>query len=313
MIDLNHLRIFERVASHRGFSAAARELGLPRSNVSRAVAKLEEALGTRLMQRTTRAVALTPAGRALSERATALMADLDATLLDLEELTGVPSGPLRVTAGIGLGVNFLGDVLPTFLRRYPDVELFLQLESARVDLVADRIDVALRFGPLPDSTLVSQQIGKLERTLCAAPDYLAVAGTPHHPEDLVAHRIVDLPTPDARPRQWHFDGMAGPVTVSLRPTVCVDEVLTLHKLVRGGAGIGIVSTYLCADELAENRLVHLLPDWKLPAVPLSLIFPSRRELAPSVRAFSDFMREVAKDAPWSRIERMTAVSARGGA
>lgn len=298
MIDLNHLRIFERVASHGSFSAAARELGLPRSNVSRAVSKLEEALRTRLMQRTTREVALTPAGRALSGRASGIMADLDSTLLDMEELSGVPSGPLRVTAGIGLGVTFLGDVLPAFLSRYPAIELFLQLESARVDLVAERIDVALRFGALADSTLVAQQLGELERTLCAAPEYLAAAGTPRRPEELTAHRIVDLPTPDARPRRWRFDGMSGPVEVSLRPIVCVDEVLTLHRLVRGGAGIGVVSNHLGAEDIAQGRLTPLLPGWRLPPVPLTLIFPSRRELAPSVRAFADFMREVAKDAPW---------------
>lgn len=300
MIDLNHLRIFERVAAHGSFSAAARALGLPRSNVSRAVLSLEEALGTRLMQRTTRAVTLTPAGRALSTRVSGIIADLDATLSEMDALAGTPSGPLRVAAGIGLGINFLGDVLPAFLNRYPAIELSLQLESSRVDLITEQVDVALRFGPLPDSTLVAQRLDEVPRMLCASPDYLAANGVPSRPEDLAGHRIIDMPTPDARPRHWHLIGTAGPVEVSLKPSICVDEVLTLHRLVRGGAGIGIVSSYLCTADLAEGRLVSLLPEWRLPPVPLSLIFPSRRELAPSVRAFADFMHDAVKDAPWRK-------------
>ena len=155
-IDLNHLRVFERVAAHGGFSAAARELGMPRSSVSRAVALLEEAVGTRLMQRTTRSVALTAAGSALHARLSGILSDLGGTLDYLEGLGGTPSGPLRVSAGIALGINVLGRHLPAFLRRHPAIELELHLESARVDLVAEGIDVALRFGKLADSSMVAQ-------------------------------------------------------------------------------------------------------------------------------------------------------------
>src|SRR5690606_37419724 len=150
MIDLNHLRIFERVAAHGSFSAAARELGLPRSNVSRAVSKLEESLKTRLMHRTTREVTLTTSGKALFERVAGIMEELDEAVGYIDTLTGVPSGPLRVSAGIALGINVLGDALPKFLERYPEIRLELHLESARVDLLSDNIDVALRFGRLPD-------------------------------------------------------------------------------------------------------------------------------------------------------------------
>ncbi len=299
MLDLNHLQIFERVAALGSFSAAARDMGLPRSNVSRAVAKLEEALGTRLMQRTTREVTLTPAGRALHDRASGIMSDLDAALTYMDGLTGAPSGPLRISAGIGLGINVLGDALPTFLDRYPAIELTLHLESARVDLLAEGIDVALRFGDLADSTLVAQSLGALPRKLVASPAYVSKHGMPDRPGDLMGHRIVDMPTANARPRQWHFDGPDGPAQVSLKASLIVDEVMTLHKLVRGGGGIGIVSAYLCDEDIASARLVEVLPTWTIPPVPLSLIFPSRRELAPSVRAFTEFMREIALNAPWT--------------
>lgn len=301
-IDLNHLRIFERVAAHRNFSAAAREMTLPRSNVSRAMATLEEALGTRLLQRTTREVVLTPAGAALYERMAGIMTDLGATLDYMEGLGGAPAGPLRVSAGIGLGINVLGEHLPEFLRRYPEIELDLHLESQRVDLVADRIDVALRFGDLPDSSIVAQRLGTLERILCAAPYYLSGHGAPRCPEDLTGHRIVDMPTADARPRQWQFGGAEGSLTVNLRPAVTVDEVLTIHKLIRGGAGIGVVTRYLFEDDLATGRLIHVLPEWTLPSVTLSLLFPTRRELAPSVRAFANFMKEIEPMTPWPPLQ-----------
>lgn len=299
-LDLNHLAVFERVAAHGSFSAAAREMGLPRSSVSRAVAMLEDALGTRLLQRTTRAVVLTEAGAALLRRSAGAIAELAAAVDYVEGLGGVPSGPLRVSAGIGLGINVLADHLPAFLERYPDIELDLHLESQRVDLVSERIDVALRFGDLPDSSLVVQRLGVLDRVVCAAPEYLSRFGTPERPEDLAAHRVVDMPAPGRRRRTWRFDGPDGPVTADLRPATTVDEILTLHKLILGGAGIGGVSRYLCEDDLAAGRLVEVLPGWRLPPVALSLLFPSRRELAPAVRAFADFMREIEPFAPWHR-------------
>lgn len=300
LTDLNHLRIFERVAAHGSFSGAAREMGLPKSTVSRAVSKLEAAFGTRLLQRTTRDVTLTAAGAALHAHAAPGMKDLDAALtIYVETLTGGPAGPLRVSAPMGLGINALGDRLPEFLARYPQIDLILTLESMRANLVSDGIDVALRFGDLPDSSFVAQRLGRVPRMLCASPAYVAAHAMPSHPRDLEAHRIVDMPTADGRPRQWCMTGPGGEFTANLIPSVSVDEMLTIHRLVRGGAGIGIVPTHLCAAEIGDGQLLRVLPDWSLQAVPLSLVFPSRRELAPSVRAFVEFMREIDGKLPWS--------------
>jgi len=299
MVDLNHIRIFERVAALASFSAAARALGLPRSNVSRAVTKLEEALGSRLMQRTTRKVVLTPAGVSLFERAAAAMSDLDAALGYLKGLSGKPSGPLRISAGIGLGINVLGVHLPAFLERYPEIELELQLEGARVDLLSSRIDAAIRFGPLSDSSFVARRLGVIPRLVCAAPAYLARRGSPERPEELAGHRFIDMPTIDGRARAWMFRSDEGEVTVPLQARLTVNEVLTIHRLVRGGAGIGVVSSYLCEQDIAEGRLIRLLPSWSVAPVPVSLLFPSRRELAPVVRAFADFLDEIAPQTPWA--------------
>jgi DNA-binding transcriptional LysR family regulator len=300
MIDLNHLRIFERVASHGSFSAAARELGLPRSNVSRAVSKLEESLKTRLMHRTTREVTLTTSGKALFERVAGIMEELDEAVGYIDTLTGVPSGPLRVSAGIALGINVLGDALPKFLERYPEIRLELHLESARVDLLSENIDVALRFGRLPDSSLVAQTLGTLEQTICASPTYLTRHGKPERPSDLARHRFVDMPTPDGRPRALTLSRPEGSEIVLVQPSAIVDEVLTMHRLVRGGVGIGILSSYLLKADLDDGTLERVLPDWEVPGVPISLLYPSRRELAPSVRAFANFMRDLGADAPWKK-------------
>jgi DNA-binding transcriptional LysR family regulator len=300
MIDMNHLRIFERVAALGSFSKAARDLGLPRSNISRAILKLEESLGVRLIERTTRQMRLTSAGQVLHLRLAPAMSGAAEAVKYVQEMTEAPAGPLRVSAGIGLGINVLGDALPRFLERYPDIRLDLHLESNRVDLLAEDIDVALRFGALQDSSLVSRRLGVLPRMLCAAPSYLAARGAPTRPEDLTGHRIVDMPTPDGRGRSWQLACAERVVSVNLAPAVTVDEVLTLHRLVRGGAGIGVISRYLCEAEIEAGRLVHVLPEWSLPAVPLLLVFPSRRDLAPAVRVFADFMVEIEAQAPWRR-------------
>lgn len=300
MIDLNHLRIFERVAAHGSFSAAARQLGLPRSNVSRAVSKLEESLKTRLMQRTTREATLTSSGKALFERASRIMEEVSEAVGYIHALTGVPSGPLRVSTGIALGINVLGDALPGFLELYPEIRLELHLESARVDLLSENIDVALRFGRLPDSSLIAQYLGTLEQTICASPTYLLRHGRPERPGDLARHRFVDMPTPDGRPRAVVLSRPEGAETVLVQPGAIVDEVLTMHRLVRGGVGIGILSSYLLKADLDDGALERVLPDWEVPGVPVSLVYPSRRELAPSVRAFADFMHGLGADAPWKK-------------
>jgi DNA-binding transcriptional LysR family regulator len=307
MIDLNQIQIFERVAASGSFAAAARELGLPRSNVSRAVANLESALGTRLMHRTTRELALTPAGAALFGRAQYIMSELRATLDYMEELRGVPTGPLRVSAGIGLGVNVLSTYLPDFIKRYPYIELELRLESSRVDLLLEGVDVALRFGALPDSSLVARRLGTISRGIFAAPQYLKEMGQIAQPDDLQNHRMIGMPSADGRVHVLRMKKDDTVHSVELKPAVTVDDTITIHRLVRNGAGIGIVSTYLCEQDLAENRLIRVLPDWSVPPVPLSIVFPSRRELAPSVRAFAEFLREIGPQTPWADGNSLSAV------
>ena len=290
MVDLNDLRVFERVGQLRSFAGAARALSQPRSSVSRSVARLEAALGTRLIQRTTREVELTPAGQSLMQRSAAALGELGSALAYVGSLATEAHGELRVSAGIGFGINVLAEQLPEFLRRYPQVDVTLDLTSRAAELVSERVDVAIRLGPLHDSSMVAVQLGKMHRVLCASPAYLARRGTPQTLEDLAAHEVVEMPGADGRAPGWRFSKDGQSSEVLIEPRVLVNEALTIHRLLLNGAGIGIVSCYLCAPDIQARRLVPVLPDWTAPAVGVHMVFPSKRELAPAVRAFVDFMK-----------------------
>ena len=292
MLDLNSFRVFERVAALRSFTAAARALGMPKSNVSRSIARLEAELGVRLFQRTTREVALTLAGQALLERSAEITGVLNETLGYLGSLSGQPRGALKVSAGIGFGVNVLAEQLPDFLLRYPDIDIALDLESRTADLVGEAIDVAVRLGPLPDSGLVAVKLGEMHRYLCAAPAYLERRGAPQSFDELSRHDTIDMPSPEGRIRPWIFSRGEKTARLEMTPRVSVNEALTIHRLVLNGAGLGVLTGYICGPEIAAGRLVHLFPEWSIAPIEVSLVFPSRRELAPAVRAFVDYMKEV---------------------
>lgn len=291
MPDLNDLRIFERVAALSSFSAAATALGIPKSSASRAVSRLEEALGIRLLQRTTREVAPTDAGEALFARCATLLAGIDDALVFTSGLAGSPKGLLTISAGIGVGINVLGAQLPGFLERYPDARVSIDLTSRTAELVADRVDIAIRMGPLPDSSLVATRLGTLAQYLCATPAYLARRGRPRDPAGLAGHDLIDLPSSSGRSRPWCLRRGEEVAEVEPQARVEVNDALTTCALVRRGVGIGVVSAYLCGPDILDGTLERVLPAWSLPPLPVHMVFPSRREIAPVVRAFVDYMRE----------------------
>ena len=294
MLDLNDLQVFERVAALHGFTEAARALGLPKSTISRSVARLEGALGARLFHRSTRDVTLTSAGIALRDRARDIIERAEEAFDYVGSLSRGPRGAIKISSGIGFGLNFLGPELARFLQRYPDVDITLDLESRSADLVGEAIDVAVRVGPLHDSSLIVVRLGAMRRYLCASRSYVERRGAPDAVNALKDHDVIEMPGSDGRPRPWVFTRDGKQSRVALHPRVTVNEALTVHRLILSGAGLGIVSGYLCAPGLADGRLVHLLPDWSLPSVEISLVFPSRRELSPAVRAFADFMKEISR-------------------
>jgi DNA-binding transcriptional LysR family regulator len=294
VLDLADLQVFERVAALNSFSQAARALGLPKSTVSRSIARLEEALRARLFHRSTRRVTLTAAGIALRVRAREIVERADEALAYVGSLAEGPRGQIRINAGVGFGLNVIADALPAFLARYPEVDVTLDLESRAADIVGEAIDIAVRLGPLPDSALIATRLGAMRRYLCAAPTYIEARGLPASIAALEGHAIVEMPGSDGRARPWRFTRNGEEARIALHPRVTVNEALTIHRLVLGGAGIGILSAYLCAPAFADGRLVRLLPEWTPPPVEVSLVFPSKRELSPAVRAFADFLKETSQ-------------------
>ena len=292
MVDLNSMRIFEHVASLLSFSAAGKALGLPKSTVSRSITRLERELGARLLQRTSHDVALTHVGEALHHQVAALLGQLNSTLDELQATSSAPRGYLNVTAPTGFGINVLVEALPRFLRSYPDVNVGLDLSSRILDLVSDNIDVAIRVGPMRDSSSVAIRLGSLRLSLCAAPGYLKRRGTPRSLPELRKHDTIGLRGLDGRARPWVF--MRGGQTrkVQIEPRVYVNDAMAIHRLVAGGAGLGLVMKYLTTRDLAQGRLVALFPDWEVPSVDVHAVFPSNRELSPAVRAFVDFMKQL---------------------
>lgn len=291
MTDFDDLRVFERVAALRSFSAAARALGLPKASVSRAIGRLEARLGVRLLQRTTRAVAPTEAGEVLRGRSQDILARVEDTFSEVGGMSCEPRGRLRISAGIGFGLNVLSDLLPVYVARYPQVEVSLDLTSRTMELVADSVDVAIRMGPLPASSLIATRLGTVRRCLCATPGYLTARGTPQEPDDLREHDLIEMPGPEGRPRAWILTDPAGrSVTLMQEPRISVNDALSIHRLVRNGAGVAGVSGYLCAPDIAAGRLVRLLPGWRLPPIEVHVVFPSNRALAPAVRAFVELLK-----------------------
>jgi len=290
VLDLDDLRSFKKVALMKSFASAARALGLPRSTVSRNVARLERELGARLFQRTTREVALTPTGEVLLQRCAGILGALEDAVDQIRSSTSIPHGPLRVTTGVGFGLNLLSQELPEFLVRYPGVTVSLDLSSETKDLVTDA-DVAIRLGPMPNSGLVSARLRTLTRHLCVSPSYIERRGLPASLEELCEHDTIEMPGAFGRPRSWTFTKDGEIKNFEIPTRICVNEALAIHRLVTHGAGIGIISGYLCQPAFASGQLSPLFPDWSIPPVDVNVVFASKRELSPNVRAFVDFMKE----------------------
>ena len=289
-MNLDLLSTFEAVARTASFSAAARELGTPKSTVSRAVARLEADLGVPLLYRTTRHVSLSAAGTALYDRITPLLSSLRSALSEMPEREEEPSGSLRVTAPVDLGALFLVEVVTRFTARHPAVSVDLHLTGRMVDLVAEGFDVALRVAPrLQDSSLVARRAATFTVQIYASPVYLARRGTPRSEAELDGHDWVLFRTGPQRlkvaaPVGWSSGGGQGRI-------IC-DDLLFVRDALLAGAGLGTLPTFLAAPEVASGRLVRVLPRFERPAGTLHVVTPAARQQPRKVVAFREMVLEV---------------------
>jgi len=289
-MDLDLLSTFEAVARTASFSAAARELGRPKSTVSRGVAKLEAELGVPLLYRTTRHVSLSTAGTALYDRITPLLSSLRSALTEMPEREEDPSGTLRVTAPVDLGALFLVEVVGRYVARHPAVSVDLHLTGRMVDLVAEGFDVALRVAPkLQDSTLVSRRAAPITVQLYASPVYLARRGTPRSEAELEGHDWIIFRT---GPQKLKVASPVDPSATGVRARIICDDLLFVRAALLAGSGLGTLPTFVAAPEVAAGRLVRVLPRFEKVAGTLHIVSPASRQPPRKVTAFRDLVLEV---------------------
>ncbi len=287
---MDRLAYVLEVAQAGGFTAAAERMGVTKSQVSQQVRKLEEELGGALFVRTTRQVRLTAAGRRLLEECAPLLRDLGSALErfggERERLDGL----LRVTAPPDFATRTLAPLLTEFAQRHPGVRFDLDSSEEQLDLVAEGMDLAIRFGRLRDSRLRAVRLGSFEQWVIAAPEYVARHGMPKDPAALAEHRWVAISLLSS-PLTWTFRRRGRQQTVRMRETMRCNSAQALQALVRSGAGISILLDTAIAEDVAQGRLLRLLPDWTLPDGAIHAVFPPGRDMPLRVRRFVEFLRE----------------------
>ena len=299
-MDLNEIVVFARVVETRSFTAAAQQLGLPKSTVSRKVAQLEERLGVRLLQRTTRKLSLTEVGQAYYERCARIVQDIAAAEQVVTDMQTAPRGLLRVTVPIDLGSTYLGALVADFLAAYPEIQVDLDLADRIVDLIEEGVDLGLRIGPLTESTLIARKLGVVQLRVCASPAYLARRGTPSALAQLADHDALVF-APSGRVVPWTLHGPDGAVEdAPLRSRLVSNGVLALRDAARAGAGIALLPEPVIADDVAAGRLQIVLPLWTMSQAELFAVYPSTRNLSPTVRAFLEFVIARMSPPPWTR-------------
>jgi DNA-binding transcriptional LysR family regulator len=295
-MDLNLLRAFAAVHVHGSFSGAAAELGVPRSTVSRAVAALEEQLSTSLFQRTTRKVTTTPFGRALFERVAPQLASLGRALATLPDQGSGVSGTLRITATHDLGTMVLAEAISRFVRRYPEARVEVELTDRLVDFTRDNFDLALRlFAKRPrSSSLIGRKVGTVVLQLFGSPAYLARHPAPRTPAEVSEHEWV---TYGALPLTLTARGKRRDVTAL--PRVRGNDMFFQRELLRNGCGLGVLPTFVAADDVASGALVRVLPDWVVFSSSVLLVHPPQKKLPPKVSAFQELLLDLLAQRPIS--------------
>lgn len=279
---------FVLVVDGRSFSHAARRLGVTRSAVSRQIAGLEDRLGARLLNRTTRRLSPTEAGGVYYEHCVRILAEAAAAERAVADLDEAPRGLLRINAPMSFGQGHLGPAIAEFLGRHEALRVDITLDDRVADLVGEGYDVAVRIAELPPSTLIARKLATNRRVLCAAPSYLARTGTPRRPHDLGRHTCLGY-TYQTTGNDWRFRGPDGPVTVRIDPASSANNGDVLRQMALAGLGVALLPTFIAGDDLRQGRLVPLLAEWGDTDTGIYAVYPHSRHLSPKVRAFVDFL------------------------
>jgi DNA-binding transcriptional LysR family regulator len=286
--DLNEIAIFVRVVQAGSFIGASRQLGIPKSTVSRRVAQLEGRLGARLLQRTTRKLNLTEVGRLYFQRCESILADVEEANQRVIQMQAQPTGTLRLSASLLFGSTVLKRWLVPFLQAHEQLKAEIFLTNQYLDLVAEGIDLAFRAGPLEDSSLLYHFLGSIPYWVCASPIYLQERDPPQHPRDLIQHTclVVNFSGGQA---EWLFQKGSVEERVPVCGRLQCNDFLFAHQMAREGFGITYLPSILAVEDMQRGDLVRVLDDWSLPERPLYGVYPSARYLSAKVKALLDWV------------------------
>lgn len=290
-LDLNDVAIFVRVVDRAGFAKVARELTVPTSTVSRAVARLEDTLGTRLVHRNTRSVTPTSEGRAFYAEVSPAVASLHAAARGVDGADRSPRGRLRVSAPNDIGSTFVAAVVSAFTARCPNVAVDVELSMRTVNLVEEGFDLALRAAyKLEDSSLVARRVGELEADLYASPQYVAARGAPTSLDGLADHALVLFRAKDGQ-AEWLLEGPEGVVRHKVRGRISGDDYTFVCGAALGGGGIALIPRIVAARDVAEGRLLRVLPEYVFRGAALHVVYAAAPKVPAKVVAFRDFVME----------------------
>jgi len=296
--DLEGLAIFAKVVEMRSFAGAAAALGLSKPTVSKAVSRVEARLGTRLLNRTSRRLALTDAGKRLAERATRILAEAEAAENDTLDQSATPKGLVRLAAPMSFGLRWISPLLPDFLAAHPEVSVDLHLSDATVDIIGDGFDMALRIAVMPDSSLVARRLCPVPRYVVAAPSYLKIHGRPTHPLHLGDHVCLGyayLATPDT----WRFTNSKGE-EAQVRPSgvLRANNGDALMPALLAGQGLALLPDFILGEALADKKVEIVLADWAVPSGGLYLVMPPGGPRPARITVLAEFLAERLSQRNW---------------
>ena len=291
MDRLDAMQAFVTVADLQGFAPAARKLGLSPSGVTRLVAALEDRLGARLLQRTTRSVALTDAGARYLERARRILADVEEAESATEGERLLPRGRLVVSAPVGFGRLHVSPVMSEYLKRHKEVSGDLRLSDLMINLVEEGVDLAVRIGHLADSSLMARHVGEMRRIVVASPGYLKTHGEPRTPETIASHQTIQFGAMSASP-DWRFVSDGSEVRVAPMPRLTTNSADAALQYAAQDGGLTRVLAYQAADAIKSGRLKVVLGRFEPPPLPIHIVYPTSRLLSAKVRTFIDLVVEI---------------------
>jgi DNA-binding transcriptional LysR family regulator len=284
-MQLNDICAFVQIAEQNSISGAGKALNLPKSSISRSLSRLERSVSSVLVERSTRHLRLTDAGILFLTYANRIATDIDDAKAAMDSFVGQPRGVLKINAPFTLAIGLVAPMLPSFLTRYPEVSVILDIENRIIDMPVEIADLVIRVGALPDADLIARKLTTLEMWTCASPDYLAHNGYPKTIADLSNFNLI---AGFNRKMDWRFHRQDGTIEqIEVKPIIVVPEPAALEIVLAGGAGIGRLPKFIAMQPVAEGRLVRLFPDSRSDLIDVHALYPSHRSLSAKVRVFID--------------------------